>query len=76
MKDFQQKNDELADTMKTHFIDIDKDGIWEENYETFYSNRLKRISKALNKFIIPQEIQVGESLEVYEDIVETEEIEQ
>jgi len=72
MKDFYKKNDDLAATMKTHFIDIDKDGIWENNYDLFYDNRLKRIAKALNKFIIPQD-QKSEGLEVYEDIDEGEE---
>ena len=71
MKDFYKKNDELTDTMKTHFIDIEKDGIWENDYGTFYKNRLKRITKALNKFIIVQET-TQEDLEVYEDIEETE----
>lgn len=72
MKNFFKKNDELAETMKTHFIDIDKDGIWENDYDLFYDNRLKRITKALNKFVIPQD-QPSENLEVYEDIEESEE---
>ncbi len=71
MKDFHKKNDELEATMKTHFIDVEKDGIWDNNYEAFYHNRLNRITKALSKFIIQQETNV-EALEVYED---TEEIE-
>ena len=56
--------------MRTHLIDIDKDGIWENDYDTFYHNRLKRITKALNKFIIQQD--TPKSLEVYEDIEEVE----
>lgn len=71
MKDFHKKNDELDVTMKTHFIDVDKDGIWDNNYEAFYHNRLDRITKALSKFIIQQDTS-SEILEVYED---TEEIE-
>jgi hypothetical protein len=72
MKDFFRKNDELSITMKTHFIDIDKDGIWENNYDTFFDNRLKRVTKALSKFIILQD-QPETGLEVYEDIEEAEE---
>jgi hypothetical protein len=72
MKTFFKKNDELEKTMKTHFIDIEKDGIWDNDYDTFYHSRLKRITKALSKFIIKQEIE-GE-LEVYEDIEEPLEI--
>lgn len=71
MKDFAKKNEELNYTMKTHFIDIEKDGIWENDYGVFYNNRLKRITKALNKFIIPQDT-VGTNLEVYEDTGEVE----
>ncbi|WP_158730238.1 MULTISPECIES: DUF262 domain-containing protein [unclassified Flavobacterium] len=66
MKSFNSKNDELAETMKTHFIDIEKDGIWENDYDLFYNNRLKRIANALNKMIIPQETS-NQELEVYED---------
>lgn len=69
MKSFNSKNDDIAETMKTHFIDIDKDGIWENDYDLFYNNRLNRIANALNKMIIPQDIYSNE-LEVYEDIEE------
>lgn len=70
MKTFRKENEYLAQTMRTHLIDIDKDGIWENDYDTFYHNRLKRITKALNKFIIQQD--TPKSLEVYEDIEEVE----
>jgi hypothetical protein len=53
---------------------VEKDGIWENDYDTFYDNRLKRITKALSKFVIPQD-QSTEDLEVYEDVEEQEEIE-
>ncbi|CAM3789899.1 DUF262 domain-containing protein [Flavobacterium gelidilacus] len=69
MKTFNSKNDELEETMKTHFIDINKDGIWENDYDTFYNNRLDRIATALNKLIIPQETPNIE-YEVYEDVEE------
>lgn len=74
MKTFFKKNDELESTMKTHFIDVEKDGIWDNDYDTFYHNRLKRITLALSKFIIKQDEAEGE-LEVYEDIEEPLEIE-
>lgn len=72
MKTFKKHNDELKSTMKSHLIDIEKDGIWENNYDKFYHARLKRISKALNKFIIPQDSVSEAPLEVYEDIEEPE----
>jgi len=70
MKTFQKENEDLVQTMKTHLIDIEKDGIWKNDYETFYNNRLKRITTELNKFIIMQENQ--KNLEVYEDVEEIE----
>ena len=57
--------------MKSHFIDLEKDGIWENDYDMFYDNRLKRITKSLQKFIIKQDSK--EELEVYEDVEEIEE---
>lgn len=71
MKDFFKSNDDLKSTMKTHMIDIEKDGIWDNDYDLFYDNRLNRIAKALDKFIIKQEPD-REDLEVYEDIEEVE----
>ncbi len=71
MKTFDRQNKDLRSTMKTHLIDIDKDGLWNNDYNKFYHSRLKRIAKALNKFIIPQE-NSEQPLEVYEDIEEPE----
>lgn len=75
MKDFNRQNDDLARTMKTHFIDLEKDGIWNNEFVTFFDNRLKRITRALNKFIIQQE-QSSIGLDVYEDIEVLEEAEE
>ncbi|MBC2715014.1 MAG: hypothetical protein HF978_06855 [Desulfobacteraceae bacterium] len=72
MKTFKRHNDELKRTMKSHLIDIEKDGVWDNDYDKFYHARLKRISKALNKFIITQEDVSNVSLDVYEDIEEPE----
>jgi len=72
MKSFLRQNEDLKITMKTHLIDMDKDGIWDNNYDLFYKSRLKRISKALNKFIIHQDSSIEHPLEVYQDIEEPE----
>lgn len=73
MKVFSKKNEELKSAMQTHFIDIEKDGVFDNDYEAFFDNRLRRISKALNKFLIKQE--TSEKLEEYQDIEEPIEIE-
>ena len=72
MKTFVRQNEDLKNTMKSHLIDIDKDGILDNDYDKFYHSRLKRITKALNKFIITPEIVSEQPLEVYEDIEEPE----
>lgn len=72
MSDFKEKNTELADTMKTHLIDVDNDGIWSNDFFTFYNNRLTAVTTKLNNFIIPQDT-TGQNLEVYEDVEEVEE---
>jgi len=72
MKDFSRKNNQLVRTMRTHLIDLENDGIWDNNYERFFNNRLKRITRALNNFIIQQD-QLATGLQVYEDLEEIEE---
>ena len=57
-----------------NFECIINDGIWDNDYELFYTNRLKRITRKLSNFIIKQEL-IPENLEKYEDIEEPEEIE-
>lgn len=69
MSDFKEKNSELAETMKTHLIDVESDGVWTNEFLTFYDNRLERITNELSSFIIPQET-FGQILEVYEDVEE------
>jgi hypothetical protein len=65
MKKFQKINKELAATMKTHLItELDKFGIWADDYDSFFKYRLNEIHKELKKRIIPQEIdnEVSEEL--------------
>lgn len=67
MKSFHSINEELEETMKTHLIDLNNDGIWDNDYHTFFENRLERIADTLTKLIIPQDTN-DTGLEVYEDI--------
>lgn len=74
MRTFDKQNNHLYETMKTHLIyDLDEYGIWDDDYEKFFENRVNAISAELGKRIINQKIE--ESLEHYEDIEETEEFE-
>ena len=57
LKRFQRENPQLSDTMKTHLInDLEKFGVWNDDYKTFLAERAKVISKELEKRIIKQEI--------------------
>ncbi len=53
MKTFEGENSNLAATMKTHLIDVDSFGIWENDYDTFFNARAEAISKALGERILP-----------------------
>lgn len=55
MKDFAGQNEEIERTTKTHLIDLDKDGIADDDYTMFFHRRCETISKELQKRIIPRE---------------------
>jgi len=72
MKAFK-KNDELENTMKSHLInDLTKFGIWDDNYQAFFDERAKVVSKDLKKRIIEAEIDFLEpvNLNEYEEVFE------
>ena len=56
MKSFEKQNPELHQTMRTHLIDLDNDGVWENDYEKFMTRRCRAISKELKKRIISQKV--------------------
>jgi len=54
MKAFQSKNDELAQTMKSHYIDdMDAYGIWIDDYHAFIEHRGQRVLKEIKKRLEP-----------------------
>lgn len=70
MSRFKKKNPELAEAMRTHLIDLDGFGIWDDDYEVFWKKRSRAIAKELAKRIIPQKIDEasqGVNTEDYED---------
>ena len=53
MKKFQQENDELDQTMKTHLIpDLEKFGIWDDDYDTFFKERANLVSEEIKKRLL------------------------
>lgn len=59
------RNTMLVETMKSHLIDIDTFGVFIDDYETFFTQRINAISKALKNKIITQ------SIDEYEKIIST-----
>ncbi len=53
MNEFKDENANLVSTMKTHLIsDVDDFGIWKDDYNTFFENRLNGIRQELMNRII------------------------
>ncbi len=56
MSKFQKVNPQLEEAMQTHLIiDLNKFGIWEDDYEKFFYERAKSLSQELETRIIKQE---------------------
>jgi hypothetical protein len=54
MKAFKDKNDELDQTMRSHYIDdMDKFGIWSDDYRAFIEHRGKRVLTEIEKRLEP-----------------------
>ncbi len=51
MRAFRRENQHLGDSMKTHLIDLDAFGVWEDDYERFFRERCKLISRKLRAWI-------------------------
>ncbi|SNZ03112.1 hypothetical protein SAMN05421503_0278 [Terribacillus aidingensis] len=55
MSDFKKKNSNLDETMSTHFIDPDTFGVWDDDYDLFFSKRAETISDELRGKLIIKE---------------------
>ena len=56
MGKFKRSNPDLARTMRTHLIDPDKFGVWENDYERFLDRRCAAIAKQLSARVIRRDI--------------------
>jgi len=71
MSKFKQQNPKLEQTMKTHLIcDMDLFGIWEDDYDKFFEERAKVVSKEITKRIIRQDIDKKQQEDVIDDYEE------
>lgn len=51
MAGFGAENQHLDDTMKTHLIDLDTFGVWEDDCDRFFRERCKLIARKLRAWI-------------------------
>jgi hypothetical protein len=75
MKEFQKKNPKLDATMKTHLInDLTNFGVWGNDYDKFFDERAKIVSKELQERVIKQDVdkQTQPALEDDTDPIEKE----
>lgn len=72
MKEFKATNRAFAETMKSHLIDdLDRFGVWEDDYEKFLRCRAEAVSAELKKRIIERRVD-GERQQVRTDDLEEE----
>lgn len=68
MENFEHENPNLENTMKTHLImNLDKFGIWNNDFDTFFNERANVVSRELEKRIIKQEIDKEQQLDLDDD---------
>jgi hypothetical protein len=71
MSKFREENAVLSETMESHLINnLEKFGIWNDDFASFFKERAKLVSQELSKKII-QQTSLGK-LEEYEEFVEEE----
>ncbi len=56
MNEFAESNPAITSTMKTHLIDLDAFGVWDDDYDLFFEKRCREISRALRKWVPPRPI--------------------
>jgi len=57
MRRFEKQNPNLAEAMKSHLItNLERFGVWEDDYDLFWEERAKAVRKELRRRIIEQDI--------------------
>lgn len=71
MKAFKRSNKAMTTTMASHLIgDLDKFGVWTNDYDTFLTERAKLVSEELGKRIISRQIDTDGQLAREDDYEE------
>jgi hypothetical protein len=53
LADFKKTNKKLRETLATHLIDLDNDGVMDDDFETFFIHRCEAISRRLKTLVTP-----------------------
>lgn len=71
MNRFKKINPDIESSMKSHLIDdLDKFGIWEDDYDKFFEQRAVLVNKEIEKRIIKQEVDKKSQPEIQDDYEE------
>jgi len=72
MRKFRRANRNIVATMRTHLIDLDKFGIWENDYGRFLERRCAAISRELSSKVTRRDIDERGQVPVFDDFEELE----
>jgi len=72
MKKFKKSNPQLTSTMRRHLIDVDKDGIWQNDYERFLNHRCAAIARELRSRITLRDVDKKGQVATFDDFEEAE----
>lgn len=72
MHKFKRSNPDLVSTMGTHLIDLDRFGIWDNDYNRFLDRRCAKISRRLASKVIHRDIDDRGQVPTFDDFEEVE----
>jgi len=72
MRKFKRSNPEILRTMRTHLIDLDKFGVWENDYDRFLDRRCAAIARQLSSKVIRRDIDDRGQIPTFDDFEEVE----
>ena len=56
IKEFQKKNTNIQQALRTHLISMDQAGVLDDDYDKFFNYRCRAIGRELAKNLIPQQV--------------------
>jgi hypothetical protein len=72
MRKFRRSNPNLGTTMRTHLIDLDNSGIWDNDYDRFLDRRCAAIARELSKKVVSRDIDSRGQVPMFDDVEEAE----